>query len=916
MLPLTPTKLGRYEIVDEIGKGAMGVVYLARDPLIGRLVALKTFRIGYSVKDAELDQFRARFIREAQSAGILSHPNIVTIHDVVEKSDDGLAFIAMEYVRGTNLKSVLQEDRRPPLPYVTSIISQMGDALDYAHSCKVIHRDIKPANILITADDRVKITDFGIARLDTSNLTQEGQLLGTPNYMSPEQILGRDIDARADIFSLGVVLYEMLTRHKPFQGENLTVVSHRIVYDHFTPPREYVDDLPPGTEAILNKALEKDPVRRYQRARDLAGDLQRVLAEVSPRDPLNETQSLSATAALPAERLAALIQSQPTLVVSEGPGGPTGTYVPGAHAARAASAPPSTPSAVAPLAQHAGPHTPPAVLPLPTPVTPLNAERRKAAPDRAAEAQSPRPSRVLRMPGAPFLKRLIGGAGKPDAGAEPPGNSRPQPLPAPAAGGDRQAQGRPTAVNPSPVPAAAQIPPTAASSGPSAASFRHATRPSAPPPLPPSAAGPAAAPAPGPAVAAGSPGAASPAPPVAAIAPGAPGVPLASVASLASVPPLAASALPAASASEVLPAPQAAGGEPMLPMPPMPPMPPIPQAPAAGAEAIPLRPARPGPLSTSVGRALMLGAAALVLTVAVCWGLFLWARQQAPSTRGAVDAVADAKRVTVMQLMRDGRRLLENGDPRGAAAAYREAERLAPDLAPSLQKRRDDAERQAAERDRRLDIERTIALKLEEAHADLAGRRYDEAAVAAAAVLQMSPGNTAAEEVQSAVQAVQQRRKDRLTSPAVAAKQQVPHPPEASAAGQPVAASRAASTPPGTAPEKATDATLELAFFSELPEGTVMLYVNDRKVLHKPFDFHEKGGLSGFFRTKAHSDWVRGSFAVPAGSAKIRLYVTPQGRAAQVWEASGNFAGGATRRLDATLSSAGTFTCNLNPPSN
>src|ERR1700688_1733474 len=303
MQPFSPSKLGRYEIVEEIGKGAMGVVYLARDPLIGRLVALKTFRISYSVKDAELDQFRARFIREAQSAGILSHPNIVTIHDVVERGEEGLAFIAMEYVRGTNLKSVLQEPERPTLTFACEILTQIADGLDYAHSCKVIHRDIKPANILITADNRAKITDFGIARLDTSNLTQEGQLLGTPNYMSPEQILGRDVDHRADIFSLGVVLYEMVTRHKPFQGENLTVVSHRIVYDHSTPPREYADDLPPGTEQILAKALEKDPTRRYQRARDMADDLRRVLGSVGVRDALNETQSLSTTAMLPASLL-------------------------------------------------------------------------------------------------------------------------------------------------------------------------------------------------------------------------------------------------------------------------------------------------------------------------------------------------------------------------------------------------------------------------------------------------------------------------------------------------------------------------------------------------------------------------------------------------------------------------------------
>src|SRR4028118_1186746 len=294
MLPLTPTKLGRYEIVDEIGKGAMGVVLLARDPLIGRLVALKTFRIGYSVRDAELEQFRARFIREVQSAGILSHPNIVTIHDVVEHSDDGLAFIAMEYVRGTNLKTLLQGDQPLTLPFVVEVISQVAEALDYAHSHRVIHRDVKPANILITADNRVKITDFGIARLDTSNLTQEGQLLGTPNYMAPEQIQGKEVDHRADLFALGVVLYEMLTRHKPFQGENLTVVSHRIVYDHFTPPREFVRELPPGLEPVLSRALEKDANRRYQKARDMVADLRRVSGSLlGANDDLNETQSIS-----------------------------------------------------------------------------------------------------------------------------------------------------------------------------------------------------------------------------------------------------------------------------------------------------------------------------------------------------------------------------------------------------------------------------------------------------------------------------------------------------------------------------------------------------------------------------------------------------------------------------------------------
>jgi serine/threonine protein kinase len=341
MLPLTPTRLGRYEIVDEIGKGAMGVVYLARDPLIGRLVALKTFRIGYSVKDAEMEQFRARFIREAQSAGILSHPNIVTIHDVVEQSDDGLAFIAMEYVRGTNLKSLLQGDQALTLPFIVEVIAQVADALDYAHSHRVVHRDVKPANILITADNRVKITDFGIARLDTSNLTQEGQLLGTPNYMAPEQIQGRDIDHRADLFALGVVLYEMLTRHKPFQGENLTVVSHRIVYDHFTPPKDYVHNLPPGLEGIISRALEKDPAKRYQKAKEMVADLRRLTGALTG-DDLNETQSLS--------MMGPLVPSPPS-------GAPLGASWAQASDPGTMATPPSLPPP--PLPAAAAPVTPP-----------------------------------------------------------------------------------------------------------------------------------------------------------------------------------------------------------------------------------------------------------------------------------------------------------------------------------------------------------------------------------------------------------------------------------------------------------------------------------------------------------------------------------------------------------------------------
>ncbi len=404
MLPLTPTKLGRYEIVDEIGKGAMGVVYLARDPLIGRLVALKTFRIGYSVKDQEMEQFRIRFMREAQSAGILTHPNIVTIHDVVEDDGDGLAFIAMEYVRGTNLKLIMQAEQPLSPQFVLDIMAQVGDALDYAHSNRVVHRDVKPANILITADNRIKITDFGIARLDSSNLTQEGQLLGTPNYMAPEQILGKEIDHRADLFSLGVVLYEMFTRHKPFQGENLTVVSHRIVYDHFTPPRDYVGELAPGVDRILTRALEKDPARRYQRARDMVDDLRRLVeATTVARDDLNETQSLSSTMALPPTQAPVAPQLPPL------PVRPAMPSLLSRWRSRSAAPPPPDPETRGSTASTPPPL--PAVPPPPSPPDPLaDTVATAAPPPPAAKRFEISPRWLLVGGGTAALVLILGGA--------------------------------------------------------------------------------------------------------------------------------------------------------------------------------------------------------------------------------------------------------------------------------------------------------------------------------------------------------------------------------------------------------------------------------------------------------------------------------------------------------------------------
>lgn len=279
--------LGRYEIVRELGKGAMGIVYLGKDPLIGRLVALKTIRIA-TVEDEETREFRERFVREAQAAGVLSHPSIVTVHDIGTDETSGTSYIAMEYVEGPNLKEILQQNKTLILSEIAEAIAQVAEALDYAHSKGIIHRDVKPANIILCGDSRAKITDFGIAKIASSaaNLTSTGQFLGTPNYMAPEQIKGGSVDGRTDIFSLGIVLYEALTHRKPFGGDSLTTISYKIVHDTFLPLREFDPNIPEEFEHIVARCLRKDPGERYQRGRHLSVDLRNAVR--LPGTPLLE----------------------------------------------------------------------------------------------------------------------------------------------------------------------------------------------------------------------------------------------------------------------------------------------------------------------------------------------------------------------------------------------------------------------------------------------------------------------------------------------------------------------------------------------------------------------------------------------------------------------------------------------------
>ena len=268
----TVTKAGRYEIVGELGRGAMGVVYKAVDPVIGRTVAVKTIRLSEEGTGLSRPELLTRFQTEARAAGLLTHPNIVVVFDAGE--EDGLYYITMELVEGKSLQALLDDGHGFPLPRTLRIMDQTCSALQFAHERNVIHRDIKPANLMLTADDTVKVTDFGTAKiLQFGTVQQTAHVMGTPSYMSPEQVKGRAVDGRSDIFSLGVMLYEMVTGEKPFPGQNITTVIYKIVNEDPVPPRQINPSIHPGISAVVMRALEKEPDQRYQNCREMLEDL-------------------------------------------------------------------------------------------------------------------------------------------------------------------------------------------------------------------------------------------------------------------------------------------------------------------------------------------------------------------------------------------------------------------------------------------------------------------------------------------------------------------------------------------------------------------------------------------------------------------------------------------------------------------
>jgi eukaryotic-like serine/threonine-protein kinase len=270
-----PSTLGRYKVLKELGRGSMGVVYLGKDPTIQRFVAIKTMRLDEIDDRDKLQEVKARFFREAESTGRLSHPNIVTIFDAGEEDD--LGYIAMEMLQGTTLTQWSRKPNLLALEKVISILATVAEAMDYAHQQGVVHRDIKPANIMLTTDTVVKIMDFGIAKMATSSKTKTDIVLGTPMYMSPEQIAGKKVDGRSDIFSLAVVMFELLTGRQPFTADNVSALLFAIAHTPHLSVKAIRPDLPPTIKEVLDRALQKDPVHRYRRAGEFAMELRSCL---------------------------------------------------------------------------------------------------------------------------------------------------------------------------------------------------------------------------------------------------------------------------------------------------------------------------------------------------------------------------------------------------------------------------------------------------------------------------------------------------------------------------------------------------------------------------------------------------------------------------------------------------------------
>ena len=344
-------QIGRYKIVGELGRGAMGIVYKAQDPSIGRMIAIKSIRLNDLSDEAERGRMRDRLFREAQSAGILSHPGIVTIYDVAE--EDGLAYIFMELVNGPPLEKMLKAEQTPDKETLLSVLRQTAAALDYAHRKGIVHRDIKPANIMIHEDGTAKVTDFGVAKIVSQQLTQAGTIMGTPSYMSPEQVQGGVISGRTDQFSLAVIAYEVLTGEKPFTAEYLPTLLYKIVREDFEPPQRLNPTLSADIETVMRRALSKNAANRYETCTEFVAALSAACKASGDWVPLprGASQDLptggsrQGTTAGEAETLAETIAHPVSAPAAPAPSAPGAAVQAGAAAERAT--PPPRPAAAA-----------------------------------------------------------------------------------------------------------------------------------------------------------------------------------------------------------------------------------------------------------------------------------------------------------------------------------------------------------------------------------------------------------------------------------------------------------------------------------------------------------------------------------------------------------------------------------------
>jgi eukaryotic-like serine/threonine-protein kinase len=780
------TRLGRYEVLNELGKGAMGIVYLAKDPLIGRLVAIKTIRTSsFGDDDSESREFRERFIREAQTAGILSHPNIVTIHDIGEDPETQTSFIAMEYIEGRNLKSLLAEKNRFGYEQIADIIAQVAEAIDYAHRKGIIHRDIKPANVIITTDGKVKIMDFGIAKIASSNLTTTGQFLGTPNYMSPEQVSGAAVDGRSDIFSLGVVLYELLTSRKPFQGENLTAISYKIVHEEFTPPAELSPEVPVDFNAIVARAMAKDPWNRYQRGKDLALALHQLKARLEERRALVDLGSMvSAAENMPTLRLenleklvAEAAARQAGGVLAQPPDSDRADWTEdsGANSAPRLSKPAAKPPLPEPPLE--APAAAPSLAPRTSDSTP------KAA---AGPLEQPPDLRTMAIPILASLSAPPPEIEEPPAPPAPP--EKPPPLAAAAA-------------------TAAPEPPARREPGPA---------------LPPTQ------------------------PPVRAV--------------------------------------RAAAESPLL----------------AGARALAAKLLRydwKKLLRAEVNTPYFWGAASAVALFAllVCGALLARASIVARPT-APMDPVVEKETRERKLALEDAKKLFSAGKYEQSLALLRRVLARSPgnqqarqyaQMAENALAGRAEEQRKSAQADR----------SLESARVALAENKNEDAVRHADETLALDGGRVEAQQLkEQALAKIAQAREAQAEAARKKKEEKKPASPRRQATA--VAQARpehTVPTPPPTVPATIGPTTLRLLFDSPVSEGSLMVYVNDEKVLQRPFDFSRKSGL---FRRVEGTGTVEAAISVKPGPVTVKVWLSGKGLAAAAYTtATGQLSGGETRVL-------------------